>query len=157
MENLIAKADAIAPLKKRRKTERDPQSSKQKPKAHAKPSEDPTLVSVAARTTLPKSLRSTSPNPEGARKYNHIQNKKLRSQLTRQSVHSVRAKALVKDAELLLTEEAGKMEVEGEMERTWRVGQEDIARSSGQEAARGRKEWSLDGGPYCSRYTRNGR
>lgn len=157
MENLIAKADAIGPLKKRRRVDNDPQSSKQKPKAHAKPSDDPTLISVAARTTLPKSLRSTSPNPEGVRKYNHIQNKKLRGELTRQSAHAVRAKALVKDAELLLAEEAGKIEVEGEMERTWRVGQDDISRVSGQEAARGRKEWSLDGGPYRSRYTRNGR
>lgn len=49
------------------------------------------------------------------------------------------------------------MEAEGEMDRTWRVGQKDIVGSTGQEAARGRKEWKLDGGPYRSRYTRNGR
>ena len=57
----------------------------------------------------------------------------------------------------MLTEEAGTMEAEGEMDRTWRVGQKDIVGSTGQEAARGRKEWKLDGGPYRSRYTRNGR
>jgi U3 small nucleolar RNA-associated protein 7 len=51
----------------------------------------------------------------------------------------------------------GGIEVEGEMERTWRVGQSDIVQSSGQEAAKGRNEYKLDGGPYRSRYTRNGR
>lgn len=157
MDKLIAKADAIGPLKKRRKFDNDPQGSKRKPKTSADPSEDRTLHSVAARTTLPKSLRSSSPTPEGTRSYNHIQNKKLRTQLSRQSTHAARSKALVKDAELLLAEEVGKMEVEGEMERTWRVSQEEIVKSSGKEAAKGRKEWSLDGGPYRSRYTRNGR
>lgn len=49
------------------------------------------------------------------------------------------------------------MEVEGEMEKTWRIGQDEIVKAAGQEAARGRKEWTLDGGPYRSRYTRNGR
>lgn len=58
---------------------------------------------------------------------------------------------------MLLTEEKGMMEVEGELEKTWRVGQEEIAAAAGQEAARGRQEWKLDGGPYRSRYTRNGR
>ena len=49
------------------------------------------------------------------------------------------------------------MEVEGELEKTWRVGQDEIVKSAGQEAAKGRREWKLDGGPYRSRYTRNGR
>jgi hypothetical protein len=49
------------------------------------------------------------------------------------------------------------MEVEGEMEKTRRVGQDDLVRGAGQEAAKGLREWKLDGGPYRSRYTRNGR
>ena len=49
------------------------------------------------------------------------------------------------------------MEVEGELERTWRIGQNEIVESAGQEAALGRREWKLDGGPYRSRYSRNGR
>lgn len=157
MDSLIAKANALGPLKKKRKTENNEKYSKSKSKPHSKQTEDTTLNSVVSRTTIPKSLRSTSPNPEGTRTYSHIHNKKLKTQLTRQSAHAVRSKILLKDAELLLTEEAGTMEAEGEMDRTWRVGQKDIVGSSGQEAARGRKEWKLDGGPYRSRYTRNGR
>jgi len=45
----------------------------------------------------------------------------------------------------------------GEMEKTWRVGQEEIARGAGREAAVGRKEWRVDGAPYRPRYSRNGR
>ncbi|KAG6896544.1 hypothetical protein C0992_007540 [Termitomyces sp. T32_za158] len=89
--------------------------------------------------------------------YSHIANKKLRTELNRHATRTSRAKALQDDAEMLLTNEAGKIEVEGEMERTWRVGQDEIVQGAGQEAAKGRREWKLDGGPYRSRYTRNGR
>jgi U3 small nucleolar RNA-associated protein 7 len=114
------------------------------------------LVSKA-NTTAPKSLRSFDPAPKSARKYNHIANKKLRTTLQRQSTNTERSKALLKDAELLLPNEAGKMEVEGDMDKTWRISQDEIVRSIGVEAARGRKEFALDGGPYRARYTRNGR
>ncbi|KAI0293494.1 BING4CT-domain-containing protein [Multifurca ochricompacta] len=49
------------------------------------------------------------------------------------------------------------MEVEGDMDRTWRISQDEIVNSIGVEAARGRKELALDGGPYRVKYTRNGR
>ncbi|KAI0262624.1 BING4CT-domain-containing protein [Gloeopeniophorella convolvens] len=114
------------------------------------------LISKAS-ISLPKSLRATGPAPENARKYNHIANKKLRTTLHRQSAHTERSKALLKDAELLLPNEAGMMEVEGEMDRTWRISQDEIARAVGLDAARGRRELALDGGPYRARYTRNGR
>ena len=110
-----------------------------------------------ANTALPKSLRPTDPVPETARKYNHIANKKLRTTLHRQSANTERGKALLRDAELLLPNKAGKMETEGDMDRTWRISQDEIVRSIGVEAARGRKEFTLDGGPYRARYTRNGR
>ena len=58
---------------------------------------------------------------------------------------------------MLLAEDAGRLEAEGALERTWRVGQDEIVRAAGLEAARGRREWVLDGGPYRARYTRNGR
>ena len=154
MDALFAKADAIRPVSKRRKTGNDGPKRKPKPE---RPGDDKTLDSVMPHTSLPKSLRPTSPPPENLPKYSHIANKKLRTQLTRQSVHAARAKALVKDAEMLLTEEAGVMEVDNEMEKTWRIGQSEVVKAAGQEAARGRKEWTLDGGPYRSRYTRNGR
>ncbi|KAG2038486.1 BING4CT-domain-containing protein [Suillus americanus] len=108
-------------------------------------------------TILPKSLRPTSPPPDNVPKHKHVKDIKLRRELNRQAAHAARSKALVEDAELLLTSEAGKMQVETELERTWRIGQDDIVQSAGQEAAKGRRELKLDGGPYRSRYSRNGR
>src|SRR6266404_3674875 len=112
---------------------------------------------VKANTRLPKSLRTTDPVPQNARKYNHIANKKLRTTLRQQSINAERSKALVKDTELLLPNEAGKLEVEGDMDKTWRISQGDIVDAVSVEAARGRKEFQLDGGPYRAKYTRNGR
>jgi len=119
----------------------------------------PPLVNpnVVKHTSLPKSLRSSSPPPENVPKLKHIKDLKLRTRLNRQAIHAARSKALLEDAELLLTGEAGKMQVENEMERTWRIGQDDIVQGAGQEAAKGRRELKLDGGPYRSRYSRNGR
>ena len=153
MDNLIARADAIRPVAKRRKLDND--SSHKKPKPSG--GEDRTLHSIVPHTSLPKSLRTSSPPPEGSKSFNHIPNPKLRQKLTRESAQAAKAKALVKDAELLLQEDAGGIQLEDEMERTWRVGQDEVVKASGQEAARGRREWTLDGGPYRSRYTRNGR
>ncbi|PPR07178.1 hypothetical protein CVT26_012607 [Gymnopilus dilepis] len=159
MDALIAKADAIQPLHKKRKTTHHASSSSSKPKSNApKTTTDPTLSTIAKHTSIPKSLRDSKPLPEDSvPKYNHIANKRLRTTLTRQSEQGARAKALVEDADMLLMEEAGGMEVEGEMDRTWRIGQEDVIKSAGQEAAKGRREFKLDGGPYRARYTRNGR
>ncbi len=154
MDSLIAKADAIKPLLKKRQTERHDSRPKPGP---SKKADYPTSTSVSQHTAIPRSLRTSSPPPENAKKYSHIHNKKLRTQLTRQSTQNTRNKQLVKDAELLLMEDAGLMEVEGELEKTWRVGQDEIAGSAGQQAAQGRQEWKLDGGPYRTRYTRNGR
>jgi len=44
---------------------------------------------------------------------------------------------------LLMDGGGGKMDVEGDMERTWRVGQEEIVKGAGQEAARegGSRSW----------------
>ncbi len=110
-----------------------------------------------ANTTTPKSLRITGPVLETTRKYSHIANKKLRTTLQRQSANTERGKALLRDAELLLPNNAGKMEVEGDMDRSWRISQDEIVKSISVEAARGRKEFTLDGGPYRARYTRSGR
>lgn len=120
---------------------------------------DSSLVkeNVLQHASLPKSLRPTSPPPENLPRLKHIKDLKLRTKLNRHAIHTARSKALVKDADLLLTGDAGKMQVENEMERTWRIGQDDIAQGAGQEAATGRRELKLDGGPYRSRYSRNGR
>ena len=154
MESLIAKADAIPPLSKKRKTSHSSPQKKNIP--------DYTVQSISKSTSTPKSLRHPLPLSSASEKnvhtYKHIPNKKLRGELTRQSAHSVRAKALLEDAqEMLAMEEKGGIEVEGEMERTWRIGQNDIVQAVGQEAGRGRREVKLEGGPYRVRYTRNGR
>lgn len=154
MDSLIAKADAIRPVAKRRKLD---QHHKRKSTTGSKDETDRTASSVVKNTSLPKSLRPSGGAPENARTYNHIPNQKLRTQLTRQSAHIARSKQLLEDAEMLLQDDAGKMEVEDEMERTWRIGQKDIAEVAGEEAAKGRREWRLDGGPYRCRYSRNGR
>ena len=156
MDSLIAKADSVQPLDKKRKNQHG-LSRRGGHKPLRATSSDPTLVSIAKNAALPKSLRASSPLPDNVPTHSHIANKKLRAHLTRTSAHAARVKASLEDAELFLTEEAGKMEVEGEMERTWRVGQEEIVKGAGQEAAKGRREWKLQGGPYRSRYTRNGR
>ena len=145
MDALIAKADAVKPLAKKRKASHNSK--------HAG-SNDRTLHSVAKHTSVPKSF---SKLPDAPATYTHIANKKLRAELNRHTAQTSRAKVLLEDAEMLLMDEAGKMEVEGEMEKTWRVGQDEIVKGAGQEAARGRREWKLDGGPYKARYTRNGR
>ena len=156
MDDLLAKADAIRPYKKQ-KTKSEGSGFK-KHTGRKEVELDSTARSILPHTFVPKSLRSGSPPPKEAKKYTHISDKKLRAELSRQSVHSTRSKALLEDAAFLLEhEESGTMEVEGELERTWRVGQNEICESAGQEAAKGRREWKLDGGPYRSRYTRNGR
>lgn len=157
MDSLFAKADAIRPAQIRRKGARTSASSSKKQSGSAAPAVDKTLTSVAPQATLPRSLRPTEPLPEGAPTHAHIPNKKLRTQLTRQSAHAARAKALVEDAALLLHDDAGTLQVEDELERTWRVGQSEILQGAGEEAAKGRREWKLDGGPYRCRYSRNGR
>ena len=159
MDSLFAKADAIQPLSKKKKLKIDKKQTKKPDTRKNKPgpSSDRTLASVAQNTSLPRSLRPTSPPSENLPKHGHIKDLKLRTQLNRQAAHAARAKTLLQDAELLLTGDGGWVEAEDEMEKTWRVGQDEIARGAGQEAAKGRQEWRLDGGPYRSRYSRNGR
>ena len=150
MDSLIAKADAVSPLRKKR--------GKAGSEHRKKPSlsSDFTLQSVSQRSSVPKSLRKL-PVPDNVPKHSHIANKKLRNLLRTQSEQNARAQTMLEDADMFLMDEAGKMEVEDEMERTWRVGQTEIVAGAGQEARRGRKELKLDGGPYRCRYTRNGR
>lgn len=153
MDALIAKADAVQTLAKRRKPSRvAPKQSTKRPKDVS--STDRTLHSIAKHTSVPKSMNKL---PEAQPTHTHIVNRKLRAELNRHTAQTVRAKALLEDAEMLLADEVGGIEVEGEMERTWRLGQHEIVQGAGQEAAKGRREWKLDGAPYRSRYTRNGR
>ena len=154
MNALISKADSIKPVSKKRKITQ-PKASSSSPKKST--TSDKTANSIAVYTVTPKSLRDKNEISEEDPKNKRIANKKLRTQLNRQSAQTARAKALAEDAEMLLMEDHGGMQVESEMERTWRVGQSEIVQVTGQEAAKGRREVKLDGGPYRTRYTRNGR
>lgn len=66
-------------------------------------------------------------------------------------------KERMEDVQMLNVGEAGGMEIESELERTWKLTQEEIVKSVAVEDARSRSRWKLDGGPYACRYSRNGR
>lgn len=161
MDALVAKADAIKPMGQKRarraSSSRDPSSSKKPSTAAA----DKTAQTVVAHTRIPASLRAKGKEVDRTgRAYSHVTDKRLRAHLASQSLQNVRAKGLIDDLQDLLVpdeqDNAG-LRVEHELERTWRVGQEDIVQAVGGQAASGRREWKLDGGSYRARYTRNGR
>ena len=179
MESLFAQADAIRPVQKRKRgNDKDKKGSdapenkgkdlkgkgRSKKEGKEAKADDHTLASVKASTGLPRSLRPSSPPPEGTssakKQHAHVKNPHLRRQLVRRSELNARSKT-AKEGAAMVTEavgaESGMVEVEGDMERTWRLSQSEIEKEVGLEAARGRKEWVLDGGPYRVRYTRNGR
>lgn len=88
----------------------------------------------------------------------NIRNKKLRGTLQVQEEKHKQAVLQAKDAEILLEHEAGFLEPESELERTYKVRQDEIKESVGLETAKKGFELRLnDFGPYRADYTRNGR
>ncbi|KAK2752185.1 Small subunit (SSU) processome component [Onygenales sp. PD_40] len=84
--------------------------------------------------------------------------KKLRRNLKTLEAKYKDATLKAKDAEILLENEAGFLEPEGELERTYKVRQDEIKSSVGIETAKKGFELKLeDLGPYKADYTRNGR
>ncbi|KAJ4474470.1 BING4CT-domain-containing protein [Lentinula aciculospora] len=153
MDALIAKADAAQPLSRKRKRTQPVNA-----KAGLSQTPDKTSASIAKNTSLPKSLRSRNNEKVEAPQYRHIANPKLRRSLVKTSTHIAQSQALLSDAvDLLPSDETGFVQAEDTMERTWRLSQADIVKEAGGEAARGRLEMKLDGGPYKVRYTKNGR
>ncbi|KYK58400.1 small nucleolar ribonucleoprotein complex subunit [Drechmeria coniospora] len=87
-----------------------------------------------------------------------IKDKKLRTNLKRLESKYQDATVKAKDAELLLENTSGFLEAEGELERTYKVRQDDITSSVAVETAQKRFDLNLDQlGPYICDYTRNGR
>lgn len=87
-----------------------------------------------------------------------IKDKKLRSKL--KSLESKYKDAVLKaqDAEILLEHESGFLEPENELERTYKVKQDEVKGSVAVETAKKRFELKLEGlGPYVCDYTRNGK
>lgn len=87
-----------------------------------------------------------------------VRDKKLRATLKAQESKHKQAMLQAKDAEILLEHDAGFLEAEGELERTYRVRQDEIQENVGVETAKKSFELRLnDFGPYRADYTRNGR
>ncbi|POR32957.1 Putative U3 small nucleolar RNA-associated protein 7 [Tolypocladium paradoxum] len=87
-----------------------------------------------------------------------IKDKKLRSSLKRLEGKYQDAAVKAKDAEILLENTSGFLEPEGELERTYKVRQDDIVSGVAVETAQKRFDLKLDQlGPYICDFTRNGR
>lgn len=84
--------------------------------------------------------------------------KKLRGELRRREQQFRSSAAAVRDSEQLRGEVGGFLEAEGELERTYKVTQRELARNV--DVAAARQSWSLpltEAAPYAVRYSRNGR
>lgn len=87
-----------------------------------------------------------------------VKDKKLRSNLKAVEAKNKNAALKAKDAEILLEHEPGFLEPEGELEKTYKVRQDEIQENVGIETAKKGFELRLDDmGPYRADYTRNGR
>ena len=87
-----------------------------------------------------------------------VKDKKLRSNLKSLENKYKDATLKAKDAEVLLENESGFLEAEGELERTYKVRQEDLRSGIAVETAKKCFDLKLQGlGPYTADYTRNGR
>lgn len=87
-----------------------------------------------------------------------VRDKKLRTNMQKLESKYQTAITKAKDAEILLENEPGFLEPENELERTYRVRQEDITSETAVETAQKRFDLKLDQlGPYHCEYTRNGK
>jgi U3 small nucleolar RNA-associated protein 7 len=87
-----------------------------------------------------------------------IKDKKLRSTLQSLESKYKNAALRAKDAEILLEHDAGFLEPDAPLERTWKVRQDEIRAGVAVETAKKGFELRLDElGPYVASYSRNGR
>lgn len=87
-----------------------------------------------------------------------VKDKKLRGNLQKLERRYKDATLKAKDAEILLENESGYLEAEGELEKTYKVKQYDLQQELALETSRKAFELKLDRqGPYFADYTRNGR
>lgn len=132
---------------------------------HSSESLDLQASSIAKSTRIPISLQQSDPS-KGIRppkSLSKIKDKKLRSALSKSHLSSIRAKEHKDLAQEFINvesigEESGKIEVENELERTYRLTQNQIKKEIGIESATKGFDLRLeDLGPYRCDYTRNGR
>ena len=88
----------------------------------------------------------------------HVRDKKLRGNLRALESKYRDATLKAKDAEILLENDAGFLQPEGELEKTYKIRQEEIKGSASVETAKKGFDLKLEElGPYLVDYTRNGR
>lgn len=86
-----------------------------------------------------------------------VKDRKLRANLKRVESKYKDAILAAKDAEILLENQQGFLEPENELEKTYKVRQDEIQQAVGIQQAKKAIELKLDMGPYVAEYTRNGR
>ena len=86
-----------------------------------------------------------------------VKDRKLRANLKRIESKYKDAILSAKDAEILLENQEGCLQPEHELERTYKVGQDEIKKAVGVQQAKKVIELKLDLGPYVAEFTRNGR
>ena len=137
---------------------------------------DGKLIGKASANTKLTTLRIPAHDPEAAiakqraieahQKYGRgrpiqkqsIKDKKLRGNLKALETRYKDATLKAKDAEILLENESGFLEPEGELEKTYKVRQDDLKQEVAVETAKAGFDLRLeDFGPYIVDYTRNGR
>jgi U3 small nucleolar RNA-associated protein 7 len=114
---------------------------------------------VEAREAKRRITEATEKYGRGkAVKVKNIRDKKLRGNLKTVEDRYKTAALRAKDAEILLENESGFLEPEAELERTYKVRQDDIRENVGIEVAKKGFELKLEElGPYRADYTRNGK
>lgn len=129
----------------------------------------PKTLAVVRKSSKDKDLESWEERKrlaEAQKKYGRgkrinaksVKDRKLRSNLKNLEAKYKDAALKAKDAEILLENEHGYLEPEGELEKTYKVRQDEIKDSVGIETAKKGFELKLeDLGPYSADYTRNGR
>jgi U3 small nucleolar RNA-associated protein 7 len=86
-----------------------------------------------------------------------VKDRKLRANLKRIESKYKDAILSAKDAEILLENQEGFLQPEHELERTYKVRQDEIQKAVGIQQAKKAIQLKLDMGPYLADYTRNGR
>lgn len=88
---------------------------------------------------------------------NQVKDKKLKTRL--RSIENKYQDAILgaKDAEILLENQGGFLQPESDLERTYKVRQDNIMEAVGVQQAKKSFELKLDLGPYTANYTRNGK
>ncbi|MCJ1288211.1 Small subunit (SSU) processome component [Xylographa opegraphella] len=124
------------------------------------PAKAPRIEHDPEAAALQKRMREAEKTYGRGRKISihSVKDKKLRSNLKSLEDKYKDATLKAKDAEILLENESGYLEPEGELERTYKVRQDQLRQDVAIETAKKGFELKLEGlGPYTADYTRNGR